>query len=145
MEEDEFKDTEIGRIPKDWEIKKFKDCIKVISFKYSSLKSDYQNNISGKYPVIDQSSDYISGYSNEEGKLFNNPLPVIIFGDHTRIFKYINFPFIPAGGGIKILHSNCENLNLKFLYYQFSSFNIGCPKLRQTTTSIICLFGLWYI
>jgi len=124
MEEDEFKDTEIGRIPKDWEIKKFKDCIKVISFKYSSLKSDYQNNISGKYPVIDQSSDYISGYSNEEGKLFNNPLPVIIFGDHTRIFKYINFPFIPAGGGIKILHSNCENLNLKFLYYQFSSFNI---------------------
>jgi len=124
MEEDEFKDTEIGRIPKDWQIKKFKDCIRVISFKYSLLKSDYQNNISGKYPVIDQSSDYISGYSNEEGKLFNNPLPVIIFGDHTRIFKYINFPFIPAGGGIKILHSNCENLDLKFLYYQFSSFNI---------------------
>jgi len=124
MEEDEFKDTEIGRIPKDWEIKKFKDCIKVISFKYSLSKSDYQNNISGRYPIIDQSSNYISGYSNEEEKLFNDPLPVIIFGDHTRIFKYINFPFIPGGDGIKILHSNCENLNLKFLFYQFSSFNI---------------------
>ena len=120
MEEDEFKDTEIGRIPKDWEIKKFKDCIKVISFKYSSLKSDYQNNISGKYPVIDQSSDYISGYSNEEGKLFNNPLPVIIFGDHTRIFKYINFPFIPAGGGIKILHSNWT-LGHKSLVLQYNN------------------------
>ena len=97
----EFKDTEIGRIPKEWEIKKFKDCIKVISFKYSLLKSDYQNNISGKYPIIDQSSDYISGYSNEEEKLFNDPLPVIIFGDHTRIFKYINFPFIPGGMELK--------------------------------------------
>ena len=28
MEEDEYKDTEIGRIPKDWEIRHFGDVVK---------------------------------------------------------------------------------------------------------------------
>ena len=55
----------------------------------------------GKYPIIDQSSNFISGYWNDDKNLFKIKTPVIIFGDHTRIFKFINFNFIIGADGIK--------------------------------------------
>ena len=50
----------------------------------------YQN--SGKFPIIDQGRDYIAGYTDSDEGLFTE-LPVIVFGDHTRVFKYVDKPF----------------------------------------------------
>ncbi|MDQ7002563.1 MAG: restriction endonuclease subunit S, partial [Ghiorsea sp.] len=47
----------------------------------------------GMYPVIDQSMDYICGFTNEKEALIKSVRPHIIFGDHTRIVKLINFDF----------------------------------------------------
>ena len=55
---------------------------------------------SGLFPVISQSKVYIDGYSNDSEKLIND-YPVILFGDHTRVVKYIDFPFIPGADGTK--------------------------------------------
>ena len=46
----------------------------------------------GKYPIIDQGQSFISGYCNDENGIFNN-VPAIIFGDHTRVIKYVDTPF----------------------------------------------------
>ena len=44
---------------------------------------------SGKYAIFDQGKDFIGGYTDEEENVCNN-YPYIVFGDHTRILKYIN-------------------------------------------------------
>ena len=78
---------------------------------------------SGLYPIIDQGKEEIAGFSNQSTNIFND-VPVIIFGDHTRIFKYIDYPFFLGADGVKIL-KNISNLFLdKFLYYSLKNFKI---------------------
>ena len=74
----------------------------------------------GKFPVIDQGDEFISGYSNDTSLLLDFKAPVVIFGDHTRRLKYINFPFIPGADGTKVLIPD-PVLNPKFAYYQLLS------------------------
>lgn len=77
-------------------------------------RDDYRQ--SGKYPVVDQGENLIAGYIDDEQKLYRGDLPVIVFGDHTRIVKYIDFPFAFGADGIKILKPQ-EILLPKFFYY----------------------------
>ena len=74
----------------------------------------------GKFPVIDQGEDFISGYSNDESLVLDFAKPVIIFGDHTRRLKYVKFPFIPGADGTKILIQS-DSMDSKFAYYQLLS------------------------
>ena len=74
----------------------------------------------GEFPVIDQGEDFISGYSNEESLVLDFKKPVIIFGDHTRRIKYVNFPFIAGADGTKILVQNAS-LDSQFACYQLQS------------------------
>jgi len=94
----------------------FDNFFKNISSKpYQIAKKDYLEN--GKYPVIDQGQKFIIGYSNSEDKLFTNT-PIIIFGDHTRILKYIDFNFIIGADGTKILTPIDDSIDTKYAYYQ---------------------------
>lgn len=70
----------------------------------------------GKIPIIDQSQEYIAGYTNDEDAIINPSNPYIIFGDHTCAIKYIDFSFAQGADGIKILSPHKEFLP-KFLYY----------------------------
>ncbi len=77
-------------------------------------RDEYQK--SGKYPVVDQGENLIAGYIDNEQKIYRGDLPVVVFGDHTRILKYINFPFAFGADGIKILRPQ-KILLPKFFYY----------------------------
>jgi len=79
--------------------------------------------VKGKYPVIDQGQLYIAGYSDAEEKVVNDGLPYVIFGDHTRIIKYVDFPFIIGADGTKVLKPKSE-YDTKFYYYALLSLNI---------------------
>ena len=58
----------------------------------------------------------IGGYTDDESKIIKCDLPVIVFGDHTRCVKYINFPFCAGADGIKVLQA--QNIcSTNFLYY----------------------------
>ncbi len=70
----------------------------------------------GKYPIIDQGQNYIAGYSNEKNGVFTD-VPAIIFGDHTRIIKYIDFPCFLGADGVKLLKTKNNIWNYKYLYY----------------------------
>ena len=78
----------------------------------------------GNYPVVDQSDNFISGYHNQESYVNKISNPVIIFGDHTRIFKYVQFNFISGADGTKILSPNLEIVNPKFLFYGLKNINL---------------------
>ena len=58
---------------------------------------------SGKHPVVDQGKMFVRGYSNDSDKLIKVDEPIILFGDHTRQTKYIDFDFIVGADGVKLL------------------------------------------
>lgn len=106
-------------------IKELRSIFTVVNDKRKQLKtSGYYTT--GKYPIIDQSSDFICGYSDRDDVLFSSPLPIIVFGDHTRWVKYVDFPFIAGADGTQILKAS-DWIDSKFLFYvvQKASQNIG--------------------
>ena len=78
---------------------------------------------SGLYPIIDQGKEEIAGYSDKNANIFDK-IPVIIFGDHTRIFKYIDYPFFLGADGVKILKNTSSLFLDKYLYYSLKNFKI---------------------
>lgn len=74
---------------------------------------DYK--VKGKYPIIDQGQKEVTAFCNDANKLYNN-VPVIVFGDHTRILKFIQYPFIIGADGTQLLKTN-DLLLLRFGFY----------------------------
>ena len=91
----------------------FSQCISKISIKHKIKQKDYL--ASGKYPVIDQGQSFISGYCDDEIAI-KIKKPVIIFGDHTRCFKFVDFDFVAGADGIHILEPK-DFFNEKLFYY----------------------------
>jgi len=120
---EEQKETEIGLIPKSWEVVKFEDSILKRRIEIGKIKQQ-EYKAFGKYPVIDQSQNYIAGFCDDDEKVYRGDLPVIIFGDHTRVFKFVNFPFVVGADGVKVLIPNKEIYDPKFLFYTMLTLNI---------------------
>ena len=102
------------KLPQGWVGCQFSDCIDKISISNKLKQKEYL--LEGKYPVIDQGHFFISGYYNEKNLLLEIGQPVIIFGDHTRCFKYVDFPFIAGADGIKVLKPK-QFFDSKLFYY----------------------------
>ena len=92
---------------------KLGEVIRIIRPPKKLLHSAFQ--VEGKYPVIDQSQDYIAGYSNNGDALIDVKKPLIVFGDHTCVVKYIDFPFIQGADGIKVLDA-IDTISIRYLY-----------------------------
>lgn len=71
---------------------------------------------SGKFPIIDQGQGQIAGYTDLESGVFTD-VPAIIFGDHTRIVKYVDTPFFLGADGVKVLKSKVPDVDYKYLFY----------------------------
>ncbi|MBM2813313.1 MAG: putative type restriction enzymeP protein [Ignavibacteria bacterium] len=97
-----------------YEMVDFEELIEDVKYSNKILKSDFLDN--GKYPIIDQSENYIAGYWNNEKDVFKITKPIIIFGDHTRIFKYIDVDFVLGADGVKILQPK-DIIEPKFFYF----------------------------
>ena len=114
-----YKDTEIGLIPIEWDVVDFKNFFNSVGAKkYQVQKSNYLTN--GSYPIIDQGQKFIVGYSDEDDKVYKNTNGVIVFGDHTRIIKFIDFDFVVGADGTQLLKST-DGINQKFSYYVLSN------------------------
>lgn len=97
-----------------WTYKKLGDCvIKIPKTKHVKSK-DYKSI--GKYPIVSQEKEIVSGYWDDEEYLFKHSSPVIIFGDHTKEIKYIDFDFVVGADGTQILQPK-DSIVPKFFYY----------------------------
>src|ERR1700756_2216929 len=77
----------------------------------------------GRFPVVDQGQAFISGYSDEEKRLINDNLPLVVFGDHTREIKFIDFPFILGADGTKVLKPREDRFDARFFAFALQSLN----------------------
>ncbi|MEJ5156457.1 restriction endonuclease subunit S [Gluconobacter wancherniae] len=78
----------------------------------------------GRIPIVDQGKTFISGYT-DANTVYEN-VPVIIFGDHTRVIKWVDFLFSPGADGTQVLRTWANTLN-KFGYYLLQ--NVDLPNL----------------
>lgn len=70
----------------------------------------------GKFPVIDQGQSEIAGWTNDESLVIESSLPYVVFGDHTRTFKYVDRPFVLGADGTQLLKPSAD-YNPRFFYY----------------------------
>ncbi len=75
---------------------------------------DYKS--SGSFPIIDQGQRLIAGWTDDDAGLISTNLPVVIFGDHTRAFKYVDFPFVRGADGTQVLKPKA-GIDPLFFYY----------------------------
>lgn len=107
-----------------WRFLRFSDVLVDETSKATKIKKeDYL--VSGLFPIIDQGKEYIAGYTfNKEGLYSNSP--IIIFGDHTRALKYINYPLYIGADGVKLLKNRFPEGEVitKYIYYYLCTVNI---------------------
>lgn len=71
----------------------------------------------GRFPVVDQGQKAIAGYSDREDLLFRVPPGgAVVFGDHTRLTKYVDFDFLVGADGTQLLLARPPH-DVRFLAY----------------------------
>ena len=76
-------------------------------------------------PVVDQGREFIGGYTDNTESRIADDLPLIVFGDHTRILKFIDFPFACGADGTQLLKSNDKRMPMTLFYYELSSIDLS--------------------
>jgi len=104
-----------------WEYLEFADCIDKIVYTNKIKRKDFL--VKGEYRIISQEENYINGYWNAESDLFKIIKPVVIFGDHTKNLKYIDFDFVLGADGVKIFQP-IDCINTKYFYYFLKSVKL---------------------
>lgn len=113
---------ELGQeIPEGWYTVKVYEILSKVNNSNKLSSSEYKAR--GKYPIVDQSAKIICGYTDDDnGKIdFKN---CIIFGDHTKIVKYIDFDFVRGADGTQVINSNNNSLPNYILYNQIKNMSL---------------------
>ena len=117
------------KVPENWcwvhLLDSFENCT---DSKKKIHKKKYLQN--GEIAVVDQGQELIGGYTNDREMAFTGNLPIVIFGDHTRCVKYIDFPFAQGADGVKVLKPK-SFFNPKAFYYAFQSIDIPNMGYRR--------------
>ncbi len=103
---------------KDWEVKPFESCIEKVAYTRKVQKKHFLS--SGMYPIISQEEEYINGYWDKRKDVFKIEKPITIFGDHTKVLKYVEQDFVLGADGVKILQTK-DFLDEKFFYHLLHS------------------------
>ena len=107
-------------IPNGWEWCRLGDLGEIIATKpFQILQSEIEKI--GDIPVISQSANYVDGFSNSKKKILTIDRFAIVFGDHTKIVKYVDFNFTVGADGVKIIIPN--SFLTKYLYYLILSLS----------------------
>lgn len=119
-----YEDVEIvDGVPEGWSKEPIGSIIGKASRTKQIKTADYL--LEGAIPVIDQSRNFIAGYTNDSEALVNTGTPVIVFGDHTRILKYIQFPFAKGADGTQLIISDRTNMPQSLLYLSLIAVDLS--------------------
>ena len=109
-------------LPEGWKIIDYKKSFTQLSTTHKKVKTKECKD-SGKFPVVDQGQEPICGYLDDETKLIELDKPIVIFGDHTRVIKWVDYNFIPGADGTKILRPK-DIFFPRFFYYQMRNIKL---------------------
>ena len=104
-----------------WKVTEFEECLDKIKASTKIPKRNFL--VAGKFPIISQEEEYINGYWDNEEDVFEVKKSVVIFGDHTKIVKVIDFDFVKGADGVKVLLPK-EGIDSYFFAYYLQSINL---------------------
>lgn len=110
--------SSLGEIPQGWEVKLVKDILsrRVAGTVYREVDVTQEGTI----PVLDQSTNELLGFHNEEPDHFASPVtPIAIFGDHTCKMQLLIEPF-SVGPNVIPFSANKE-LPTTYVFYAVNS------------------------
>lgn len=108
-------------LPQGWEWREFERVFKNVTDSSRKLQqTEYQTD--GEYPVIDQGAGFIGGYTSDRSLVLPEKPPYIVFGDHTRCVKFVDFPFVQGADGVKVLAPN--DVDPKYAYYAMKTIKL---------------------
>jgi type I restriction enzyme S subunit len=105
-----------------WELSEFEKCLEKVTYTNKIQRKDFKEE--GIYPIISQEQDYINGYWDNENDLFKVTKPIVVFGDHTQVIKFVDFDFVLGADGVKILKTN-DKIDSKYFYYFLQNTELG--------------------
>ena len=106
-------------IPENWKWVHLHDVICHVGNKNNQILAK-EIKSEGKYPVVSQGANLIDGYcDNRERQVLD--YPVVMFGDHTKNVKYIDFPFVIGADGTKFMKPILSNPRYLFYWTLFSA------------------------
>jgi len=85
-----------------WPLRSFDETMRDETSRSKKLNQSEFSEV-GKFPVIDQGQSTVAGYCDDDSMLCVSPLPVVVFGDHTKAVKFVSHPFIIGADGAKVL------------------------------------------
>jgi type I restriction enzyme S subunit len=97
-----------------WDLRPLESCLDTFRVQSKIPKKKFQKQ--GRFPVVSQEAGFINGYWDAEDAVCSVKKPIVIFGDHTQVTKYIDFDFVVGADGVKILNPK-SFLEAKFLKY----------------------------
>jgi len=101
----------------------FTSIARDITSKFSKIKSaEYLKE--GEFRIIDQSENFVAGYTNDYSLITNINKPVIVFGDHTKVFKYIDFDFAIGADGVKVIEVDKRKVCAEYFYYYLKTIKL---------------------
>lgn len=107
-----------------WPMRPVSACLREITGATTKVpETEFQPT--GKLPIISQEREFISGYTDADVEPITD-LPLVVFGDHTRVFKFVEIPFVRGADGVKLLKPTEDFLPKAFFYL--------CRRLRFTNT-----------
>ena len=108
----EFVESEMGLVPKGWEVKKIDEVIQKIPV---GKKYNQKTTVpDGKIPVLDQGKSGIIGFHNDTaGVKANIQDPVIVFANHTCYMRLIHFDFSTIQN---VFAFKGKNINIYWIY-----------------------------
>lgn len=109
-------------LPKDWEIAEFENCLEKVTYTNKIQRKDFKEE--GIYPIVSQEKDLINGYWDNEDDLYKVDKPIVIFGDHTQVIKFVDFDFVLGADGVKVLNPK-EKIDPKYFYYFLQNIDLG--------------------
>ena len=104
----------VDGVPEGWEKVEVGTCIAKIARTKQVMTAELLDV--GRIPVVDQSRSFVAGYTNDEETIVDLGTPIIVFGDHTRVLKYIQFPFAKGADGTQLIVTNNEKMPQSLFY-----------------------------
>jgi type I restriction enzyme S subunit len=97
-----------------WKTVQLTKCIERTAIPVKIPRKQFQE--SGQFPIVSQERELVNGYWSDESAVIRVDSPLVVFGDHTQVLKYIDFDFVVGADGTKLLRPK-SFLNAKYFYY----------------------------
>ena len=98
-------------------------CLQKIKRPGKLKTKDYRTQ--GAYPIIDQGNTEVAGFTDQADLAIYTPLPITVFGDHTRRVKFVKKPFVCGADGTQLLYPNTSAIDPTFFYYAVKNIDLS--------------------